>query len=223
MKAMGVALVAAAGVVVLRWWMRRRDALGRARTFPWFSSFTLLALGCGVLWLWLAHVRLERRLATAASEVAGVRVTIDCQGFGEAFVDPGAELGHVRFGPNGPLHSALIKRSQCAALSDYLTSNKENPSVPQVVAVHVLTHEAVHMSGVTDEPETECLAVQQDFTTASVLGAAPDEARELARTYWRTLYPRMPPDYRSDECRPGGRLDAHLAHAPWAGGRGAEL
>ena len=70
-------------------------------------------------------MRLEGRLSAAASEVAGIEVQVVCQSFGEAFTDVGAEYGYVAFGPDGiPDHSALIKRDQCGALSDYLGSDK---------------------------------------------------------------------------------------------------
>jgi hypothetical protein len=211
-----MALLGLALALCGRWWLRRTDALGRTRSFPWFSTASAFLLGCLLLWLWLAHKRLEDRLALAASEIAGVDATIDCQGFGEAFVDATAELGRVDFGPDGPRRFALIKRSQCAALSDYLKSDKRDPTTAQVIAVHVLTHEAVHMSGVTNEAVTECLAVQYDANAAQLLGASPAHARSLSRRYWTTIYPRMPPEYRSDECRPSGSLDAHVDGAPWA-------
>jgi hypothetical protein len=66
----------------------------------------------------------------------------------------------------------------------------------------VLTHEAMHMKGLTGEAEAECAAVQKDSTTAELLGATPDQARQLARTYWHRVYPNMPDDYRSSTCRP---------------------
>ncbi len=211
----GLALLGFAAALCWRWWLRRTDALGRTRPFPWFSTISALLLGCLLLWMWFAHRRLEDRLGVAASEIAGVEATIDCQGFGEAFVDATAELGRVDFGPDGLQRSALIKRSQCAALSDYLKSDKRHPTTAQVIAVHVLTHESVHMSGVTNEAVTECLSMQHDARAAELLGAPPEYARSLSKRYWTSLYPRMPSEYRSNECGPNGRLDAHIATAPW--------
>jgi hypothetical protein len=85
----------------------------------------------------------------------------------------------------------------------------------EVIAVHVLTHEAMHMRGETNEATAECEAVQRDRTTAALLGATPRQADELARTYWLTVYPDMPADYSSAECRPGGALDEGLTTAAW--------
>jgi hypothetical protein len=84
------------------------------------------------------------------------------------------------------------------------------------MAVHVLTHEAIHMSGVADEAVTECLAMQHDARAARLLGAPAEYARRLSRRYWTSIYPRMPAEYRSQECGPNGRLDAHIATSPWA-------
>ncbi|MGI8708467.1 MAG: hypothetical protein ACR2LG_09745 [Actinomycetota bacterium] len=48
----------------------------------------------------------------------GVPVEVECQGFGGAFVDAGAEFGYVAFGPDGvPERKTLIKREQCRDLS----------------------------------------------------------------------------------------------------------
>lgn len=144
-------------------------------------------------------------------------VEVNCQSFGGAFVDVGGDLGYVAFGPDGvPERSTLIKRDQCHDLAAYLRSDKLDPTQQQVVAVHVLTHETIHMDGVTNEVETECLAVQQDARMARLLGAAPEAADALALTYWTEIYPRMPSEYRSEECGPGLLLDAHLSGAPWS-------
>src|SRR4029450_3526010 len=71
---------------------------------------------------------------------------------------------------------ALIKRDQCRHLAAYVRSGHGRPSRDQVVAVHVLTHEAMHLSGRLDEAVAECAAVQRDAHTARLLGAGPAEA-----------------------------------------------
>jgi hypothetical protein len=204
----GLASLTAAAVVGLRWWFGRTDALGRIRSFPLLTVIVLVVCGGAALTPWFLRVRLEGRLSAAASEVAGFEVDVHCQSLGEAFTDVGAEYGYVAFGPDGiPEHRTLIKRDQCGALSDYIRSDKGSPTRDEVVAVHVLTHETIHMTGVTSEAETECLAVQRDAEMAQALGASLDGARSLAVAYWTTVYPHMPEDYRSEECEgPTGRL-----------------
>jgi hypothetical protein len=141
---------------------------------------------------------------------------VHCQSGGAALVDMGSELGYVKWGPDGtPEHSTLIKREQCQDLARYLSSGKRRPSESEVVAVHVLTHESMHMKGLKNEAEAECAAVQRDAETARLLGASPADAAHLARYYWLVVYPRMPDDYRTGECAPGARLDESLPDAPW--------
>jgi hypothetical protein len=211
------ALFTAAAAVVLLWWRARTDSLGRARPFPWFASAALVLAAGAVLLPWLRRIHLEHRLSRAASVIVGNEVKVSCESFGGAFVDAGGELGYVAFGPDGvPDHAALIKREQCRDLFAYVRSDKHEPSRDQIVAVHVLTHETVHMSGVTNEAETECLALQRDAEMARLLGAPREAAADLAVTYWRTIYPRMSTEYRSGECALGGTLDVGLAEAPWA-------
>jgi hypothetical protein len=81
-----------------------------------------------------------------------------------------------------------------------------------VVAVHILTHEAMHLSGLLGEAAAESAAVQRDAHTARPAGAA---AAALAAAHWRNVYPLMPDGYRSPDCRAGGPLDERLADAPW--------
>src|SRR5687768_16111227 len=205
-----------AAIVGIRWMLTRTDSLGRRRAFPVLGIGFLLLLGCAGMTPWFLRVRLEAKLATAASEIAGVPVQVFCQSFGEAFVDAGSEYGYVEFGPDGvPERSTLIKRNQCNDLRAYLRSDKAVPTREHAVAVHTLTHEAIHMSGVTNEAETECIALQRDAETARNLGATAEAARALAFLYWQVVYPRMPADYRSGECRPGGALDLRGPDAPW--------
>jgi len=148
-------------------------------------------------------VRLENQLSEAASQISGRDVFVQCQSFASAFFDPTANLGHVAFDAAGTAEPrTLIKRDQCRDLSRYVGSDKEAPTVEEIVAVHVLTHESMHMAGTAIEWEAECLAVQNDQRMAELLGASSDAAADLARSYWTDVYPHMPDEYRSAECKP---------------------
>lgn len=213
---LAVALGTGAAVVAIGWALRRTDELGRPRRFPWVTVALLLALGAGAAVPAVLRASQERRLGTAASVLAGARVAVRCQSFGGAFVDAGPELGYVRWRADGsPEPWTLIKRDQCRHLAAYARSDKRRPTRDQVVAVHVLTHEAMHLSGRLAEAVAECAAVQRDAQTARLLGARPADAAELVAAYWRNIYPLMPDSYRSGECRPGGALDERLPDAPW--------
>lgn len=213
---LGLAAIAGAGVVAIRWLVTRVDALGRVAPFPWLGVSFLLVLAGALLAPSYFRARLEADLADAAGQLIGATVEVECQSFGQAFVDTGAEFGYVPFGPDGvPERRTLIKRKQCADLSDYLDSDKTQPRLEHIVAVHTLTHEAIHMSGITNEAETECIALQRDAEMARLLGAPPQGARTLSVQYWEGVYPRMPDGYTSDACRPGGALDIGASEAPW--------
>ena len=213
---MALVLLTGALAVAGRWTLRRRDALGRPRPFPVLSVTLLALVGAGLLVPALRHDHLERRLGDVASTLVGQRVAVHCQTAGQQFVDAGAELGYVRYDADGvPERATLIKRDPCGDLRAYLSSAKDLPSRDEVVAVHVLSHEARHMAGVTVEAVAECEAMQRDARTARLLGADEQQATELATRYWREVYPRMPDDYRSADCRPGGALDERLPNPPW--------
>lgn len=214
-----LAVAALAGAVLLagRWTLRPRDGLGRALPFPLLSVTVLALLGAALLVPVVRHHRLEQRLDAAATALVGQPVVVHCQTAGQEMVDAGGELGYVRYGTDGvPERATLIKRAPCSALRSYLSSAKTDPTQDEVIAVHVLSHEARHMAGVTAEAVAECQAVQRDALTARLLGATADQATLLARRYWRLDYPRMSDDYRSPDCRPGGPLDERLPDAPWA-------
>lgn len=215
----GVACALGAVAVGLRWLFDRYDSLGRRKPFPWVGVGGLALLAAAGLVPFFLRLRIEARLESAASEIVGARVEVRCQAFGEAFVDVGQELGYVRFGPDGvPEPKTLIKRQQCRDLADYVQDPAEITR-EHVVAVHTLTHEAIHMSGIAGEAETECVAVQRDAEMARSLGASPEDARRLATYYWVNIYPRIPDGYRSEGCRVGGPLDVGSPTAPWGTSR----
>jgi hypothetical protein len=217
-----LAVLALLGAVALagRWYaVGRRDALGRPLGFPTISVALLVVLAAVSAYPAFARHREERKLASVASTIAGVKVKVSCQTLGGAFVDAGAEAGYVRWGPDGvPEHTAHIMWEQCKELRRYLHSNKRRPTFAQLQAVHVLTHEAVHTGGEKVEAITECKAVQRDAQTAQLLGAPEDGARALAWLYWKTVYPNMPDDYRDSGCAQGGALDEALPTSPWIAG-----
>jgi hypothetical protein len=214
---LSLGLVVSALAVGIHWLATRVDAIGRRRAFPWVSVVLLSVLATASAAPGLLATVRERRLAEVATALVGAPAGVHCQSLGEAFVDAGIELGYVRFRPDGtPEHATLIKRDQCRDLAAYARSAKRDPPQTQVVAVHVLTHEAMHMAGIVDEAKAECAAVQRDALTARLLGASVADARLLAARYWRTVYPSMPEGYKTPECGPGRALDEGGADAPWA-------
>jgi len=205
-----------AAVVAARWWTRRRDALGRARPFPYVSVVLLVVLAVAAAVPVVRTRQQESQLSKVASQLAGRTVTVDCQSTTGALVDTGVELGFVPFDAEGrPLPRTTLKRDPCARLRAYADGGQGRPSTDEVIAVHVLTHEAMHMRGEPSEAATECQALQRNAQAAQLLGATPSQAAELSRRYWEDVYPRMPADYRSADCRPGGAWDEGLESSPW--------
>src|SRR3954447_3958080 len=215
MRVIAVLFLLAAFAVAVRWWLRRYDALGRPRSFPYLGVGLLVVLALVMaVPPYLRHQE-EDRLSAVATRLVGTTVKVHCQSLGQEMVDVGSELGYVKWAADGvPEHQTLIKHGPCRALHAYEKSSKLAPTDDEVIAVHVLTHESMHMRGLTDEAQAECAAMQRDATTATLLGADAASAAALARRYWTSMYPRLPDDYRSTECVAGASLDEHLPDAP---------
>jgi hypothetical protein len=212
-----VLTVAAAAWAYVRWRRSLENAWAPRRGIPWwtFGALALVLLVTGAMTY--RHDRLEHRLAHAAADLVGAPVTVHCQTAGGALTDASGELGFVRWAPGGvPEHATTIKYEQCGDLKAYLRHHGRSPTADQVIAVHVLSHESMHMRGERNEAAAECEAMQRDALMARKLGASKADAAALAAAYWRIDYPRMPDDYRSSACRPGGEMDEHLA-AGWPG------
>jgi hypothetical protein len=210
-----VAFALTALALLIRWLQQR--GVREDAPFPAMSISSCLVLAVVATFPVVDRVTLESRLSHSASAVVGMQVEVDCQTLTGSALDMGNELGYVKWGPDGiPERKTLIKHQQCNDLHSYLNSSKQNPSAAQILAVHVLTHESMHMSGIKVEYVAECAALQHDTAMAQELGAKPAAAHALAVAYWLTVYPNMPDGYRSAECRPGGSLDLHLPDAPWA-------
>lgn len=211
-----IALLGLALLTTCRWLLRRRDSLGRRQPFPTITVGFCLVLALIAAVPLVRHARLEARLSDVSSSLVAAPVEVHCATFSEEWLDAGAELGRVAFGRDGvPERRAVIRWEQCRDLAAYLGSDRRAPSREQVVAVHIVTHEAMHMAGTTNEAETECRAMQRNAATARLLGAPPDGARALAGRYWREVYPHLVERYRSRDCAPGGPLDEGLPDAPW--------
>jgi hypothetical protein len=171
-----------------------------------------LALG----WLELSFRADQATFSQVATTVAERDVSIQCQRFTGALLDPTAEAGYVQFDADGsPSDTGRLERDACNDLRDYLESDKSAPSLKQVIAVQVLTHESYHLAGIREEARTECSAVQRLDEVAVMLGATPDQARSLAERYYAEVYPRMPAAYVSSDCADGGEWDVAPDDRTW--------
>jgi hypothetical protein len=171
----------------------------------------------------------EARLSAIASEIAGRPVEVRCQGRVSAAFDVSVESGSVRFDAGGrPADWTDLKRGICLSLrrfrSDYASDKFaclhdplacDESVVRSVHALETLAHESWHLAGHVSEATTECYALQTIAFVAERLGAPRAQGEQLARAAFLGLYPRMPPEYHSAECRDGGALDLRPRSSVW--------
>lgn len=85
----------------------------------------------------------------------------------------------------------------------------------RLTAVHVLSHESVHLRGFYDEAITDCAAVQITAWVAMALGADEGFSRSLAREYWTDFHLPRTGAYQSVSCHDGGSLDLFPDRSGW--------
>ena len=108
----------------------------------------------------------------------------------------------------------------CRHLRHYISDpNEANKQAlrdyDRVMALHVLTHEAMHINQEYDEVKADCQAYQRNHKMAEHLGVAPRLAAQSAIVIHRFRAPRHP--YYSNQCEPDRALDEKLAGAVWHG------
>jgi hypothetical protein len=171
----------------------------------------------------------EELLGSIASDIAGRPVEVRCQGRFSAALDVTAESGSVRFDASGrPADWTDLKRGICLSLGRFRSDHGnerfaclhdllacDRSVVRSVHALETLAHESWHLAGHVDEATTECYALQTIALVAERLGAPREQGERLARAAFVGLYPGMPPEYHSSECRDGGKLDLRPQSAVW--------
>ena len=89
------------------------------------------------------------------------------------------------------------------------------PSDDAAQAIVVFAHEIGHSIVGADEAATRCWAMQKTDVVARVLEASRRTAAAVGPIVYEKLYPRMPAEYRSEECRDGGALDETPGDGSW--------
>jgi hypothetical protein len=190
---------------------------------------TLLAVvACQIYWF-QRETPTEKHLAEVAGSIAGHEVEVYCPSIWRRLIEISSAQGTAHYEPDGTGQYATLTHEVCTTLADlpeqgfggsYECLLIERPPCPSRVydvarSVHVLAHEAVHLSGVHDEALTECYAVQADAALALRLGATERQASSIAvfEYYGNVL---APAGYRfSSDCSSGGRLDLHPETPAW--------
>ena len=169
-------------------------------------TFVALALIIFSLLSWQSYLEYtwqdnEASYAKAIAPVSGKGKVVHCQRLLATWVFAGAELGHVQYNADGSISSeAWLTYETCHHLGMWMASDKANPTLDEVIAVHVLGHEAQHLAGIKSEANAECVAMQKDALIAHRLGATDEQARALQWRYFTQVYPRMPLDYKAAGC-----------------------
>jgi hypothetical protein len=208
-----VRLWLAGALVLSALWLAARMTSGHRHSL---AIPLLVAPGLVLASLEFRDWREVERMAATASALAGRDVSVSCQRLGATLIDVGSELGYVEFDAQGrPDDIAHLEYEACENLRDWLRSPKTDPTRDQVIAVHVLAHEAWHLRGEANEAITECSSLQRTAAVAQSLGATPDRAQRLAEAYWEGVYPFMPAQYRSAGCQDGGALDLDADSDLW--------
>ncbi len=169
---------------------------------------------------WWMEARWLRTQAAASEVVRALsgrpEAYAQCQRFSGAFFYARAATGWVEYGEDGSTSpEAWLTYETCQRIRDWREGGRSAPTEQQVVAVHVLTHEAMHVKGERSEAVAECMAMQADARTVVLLGATRAQATALAQRYWSEVYPRLSDGYRTGDCRPDGPLDQAPGDGAW--------
>lgn len=190
------------------WLVRRVVRLIEPRGTVGFAVAALVVAAISFLVALAFEVRhqvAQAQATTVVRELSGnSRAHAACQRFTPDLLDLSRHAGSVQWDVPDV---ALLRRATCNDLYSWLMSRKVDPTLDQVIAVHIVVHEAIHVAGERNEAITECTAIQRDAHAAELLGASPAHAQALAVTYYEQAYPLMHSDYRSAGCVEDGPLD----------------
>lgn len=197
-------------VAWLCWLGLRAYAFG---TRPFVTLAVVVALLMPMVWTEFRWLRVQAAATTAVQQLTGnPAATVQCQRALATFLWAGADLGRVEW--NEP-DRAWLTLETCQHLGSWYRSDRSAPTLDEAVAVHVLTHEAMHVAGDRNEAATECRALQHDARTVVLLGGTSEQGAALARRIATEVYPTMREEYRSPECRAGGAMDRSPDDASW--------
>jgi hypothetical protein len=149
----------------------------------------------------------EKRFTAEAARIAGRPVRVICD-TDYAFTGVGSDAAGIAFIPHG---LAYLEPTVCRSLYRIAFQHHVGARDDAAFAITVLAHEATHLSGIRNEAETECHALQEGVSLGERLGLSRATASALMRaqldrdlsdeTVQRVDY-RLPPG-----CGNGGSLD----------------
>jgi hypothetical protein len=134
--------------------------------------------------------------------------TLECQRKLPSFfeMDSASIAGKVSsLDPN----TAHLKNGQCNEIFTWMQSGSpDSVTGKQIVALHVLSHESVHVSGQFSESIAECTALQRDPIAVSSLGGSDEVAQLVQSQYFEQVFPNLPDSYKLKECKVDDKFDS---------------
>ena len=172
------------------------------RPIPWISISVLagLIVVAGYLEVRWRSVQTE---ATAVVQQMTERedAAFVCERMSDALIFTGVESGHVQWDPGDERQTgatAWLSYATCSDLANWMRSDRRRALPEEILALHVLAHEAAHVSGHRDEAVTECLAMRAFPQMVQELGVDPAEADRMANVYRNLYYPQQAAEYLDD-------------------------
>lgn len=156
----------------------------------------------------------DARLTDAARAMLPADVTVWCwnetvwseaeRRLAQEIGEKGAEFGGIADPYAYDIHLDGWVCDELAALEP----GSDDDELAQADALSIFTHETRHFSSTGSlEAATECAALQRMDEMGAALGASEEHREKLQRLAWEELYPTLPQEYRSAECKAGGVLD----------------
>lgn len=146
----------------------------------------------------------QKTLAAVAAELVGRPVAVRCPGHSTSLLPAEPPANSPELAPETCAALRHIDRVDFTCLERNSCGNKEFKTA---WAAHALAHQSFHLRGFRVEAVAECYALQNTAFVAERLGLAAETAQRLQRWVYTDGYPNEPEEYRSNECRDGGRLD----------------
>lgn len=193
---------------------------GYSQTQPVFKPylFACIALSLGFAWQPVKYWRFERLLSPKATQLADGRPAhVHCNSVADTMFDREQfAAGHA----NIETGDIVFQHGWCASLMDYV-SHPKTARPEDFFALHMFTHESMHVRGESNEARTECQALQRDVRAAMLLGVPETLARKHALDFYFNHYMNrqgdgwMSAQYFSDQCAPGKAMDEQLDDSTW--------
>lgn len=179
------------------------------KKFPMISLAICVVLLGVVGWQEIRWQNVQSKGSVAVREVSQNKDGyLRCQRLSEALFDiHTSRLGSVS---SAEPNRAVVNYEECLEIMGWLESDKKSATPVQVQAIHVLTHEAVHVSGEYNESVTECTAINRDHITAKTLGGSKAFIDEMPQRYFTEYFPRMSSSYRLPGCLLSEEFDSIL-------------